>query len=65
MEQTLSVVEILVVLAVAVVGFAFFGYWLRNSVLLHIAKKDKTKRLTVQEGPRWVGPGYSRKQRRC
>ena len=65
MEETLSVSDILVVLAVAAVGFAVFGWWLRNAVLVQIAKQTKHKRLTAHEGPRWVGPSYSRRQRRC
>jgi len=65
MEETLTLSEILVVLSVAVVFFSVFGYWLRRSVLVRLARKAKKKRATLHEGPRWVGPGYSRKQRRC
>ena len=62
--KTLTNFDILAVVAVAVVGFATFGFWLRNSVVPLTAKKAKRSPLPMHEVPRWVGPGYSRKHRR-
>jgi len=64
MEESLTLPEVFVVLAVAAVAFVLFGYWLRGSVLVQMAKKARSKRLVMLGGPRWLGPGFSRKQRR-
>jgi hypothetical protein len=64
MEESLTLSEVFVVLAVAAAGFVIFGYWLRGSVLVQMAKKAKHKRRIIDGGPRWVGPGFSRRQRR-
>jgi len=64
MEESLTLSEVFVVLAVAAAGFVIFGYWLRGSILVQLAKKAKHKRRIIHGGPRWVGPGFSRRQRR-
>jgi hypothetical protein len=64
MEESLTLSEVFVVLAVATAGFVIFGYWLRGSVLVQMAKKAKHKPRIIYGGSRWIGPGFSRRQRR-
>jgi hypothetical protein len=63
-ESSLTHSEILTVLVTALVGAVIFGYWLRKVVLVQMAKKAKHKYRSKEGGPRRVGPGFSRKQRR-
>ena len=64
MEESLTLSEVFVVLAVAAAGFVIFGYWLRGSVLVQLTKKAKHRRRIMEGGPRWGGSGVSQRQGR-
>jgi hypothetical protein len=63
-EAALTHAEMLTVLVIALFGVAMFGYWIRRSVRAEVRKRVKHKCQSQNGGPRRVGPGYSRKQRR-
>jgi hypothetical protein len=63
-EAAISHAEMLTVLVIALLGTVIFGYWIRRSARAEMTKKVKHKYRSKEGGPRWVGPGFSRRQRR-